>query len=81
MVSTSAGKNPVRTYPSPDKEIDTIIVENKGQSGVYRWVHIESGKSYIGSSSKLSDRFRRYYRYSYLSDSKRGASCAQARHY
>lgn len=40
-MSTSAGKNPVRTYLSPDKEIDRIIVENKGQSGVYRRVLIE----------------------------------------
>lgn len=37
-------------------------------------MHIESGKSYIGSSSKLNDRFRRYFNHSYLSDSKRGAS-------
>lgn len=37
-------------------------------------MHIESGKSYIGSSANLYDRFRRYFNYSYLSDSKRGAS-------
>lgn len=37
-------------------------------------MHIESGKSYIGSSAKLNDRFRRYFNYSYLSNNKRGAS-------
>jgi group I intron endonuclease len=37
-------------------------------------VHIESGKSYIGSSSKLKDRLKRYFSHSYLSDKKRGAS-------
>jgi group I intron endonuclease len=37
-------------------------------------VHTESGKSYIGSSAKLNDRFRRYFNNSYLSDSKRGKS-------
>lgn len=37
-------------------------------------MNIESGKSYIGSSANLNDRFRRYFNYSYLSNSKRGAS-------
>nr|AMX22294.1 GIY-YIG endonuclease [Cryphonectria parasitica] len=73
IINTS-GKNPVRTYLSLDKEINVILADNKGQSGVYRWVHIESGKNYIGSSANLSDRFRRYFNYSYLSSSRRGAS-------
>ena len=37
-------------------------------------MHIESGKSYIGSSSNLKDRFKRYFSHSYLSNKKRGAS-------
>lgn len=73
-MSTSSGQKLVITYLYPDKESNVIIAENKGQSGVYRWVHIESGKSYIGSSAKLNDRFRRYFNYSYLSDNKRGGS-------
>jgi hypothetical protein len=35
---------------------------------------MESGKSYIGSSYKLHDRFKRYFSYSYLSNKNRGAS-------
>jgi len=67
-------QNPVKIYPYPHKERKIIINENKEQSGVYRWVHIESEKSYIGSSSKLNDRFKRYFSRSYLSNKKRGAS-------
>jgi group I intron endonuclease len=73
-MSTSTRQNPVRIYPYPDKDRKIILDENKEQSGVYRWVHIESGKSYIGSSSKLDYRLRGYYRHSYLSYKKRGAS-------
>ncbi len=73
-LAVSSDINPVRIYHCPDKESKAIIAENKGQSGVYRWVNIESGKSYIGSSANLNDRFRRYFNYSYLSNSKRGAS-------
>ena len=51
-----------------------IAKQNKGKSGIYRWVHKDSGKSYVGSSSKLNDRFRRYFNHSYLSSSQRGAS-------
>lgn len=50
-MSTSSGQEPVKTYLYPDKESNTIIVDNKGQPGVYRWVHTESGKSYIASSA------------------------------
>jgi len=28
-----------------------IAKQNKGKSGIYRWVHKDSGKSYVGSSS------------------------------
>jgi group I intron endonuclease len=51
-----------------------IIKQNKGKSGVYRWVNKDSGKSYVGSSAMLNDRFRRYFNHSYLSSNKRGAS-------
>jgi len=35
-MSTSSGQEPVKTYLYPDKESNTIIVDNKGQPGVYR---------------------------------------------
>lgn len=73
-MSTSTSYEPVLIYTNPGEHIGLILKQNKGKSGVYRWVHKDSGKSYIGSSIILSDRFRRYFNHSYLSSSKRGAS-------
>lgn len=76
-VSTSSATpeiEPVLIYTNPDEHKGLIVKQNKGKSGVYRWVHKDSGKSYVGSSSMLNDRFRRYFNHSYLSSSKRGAS-------
>jgi len=68
---TSAKPEPARVYFNPDKEKELIINENNGRTGVYRWVHIESGKSYIGSSAKLNIRFRQYFNYNHISYPKR----------
>lgn len=73
-ISTSPESAPVRVYINSDKEKKLIISDNNAKSGVYRWVHIESGKSYVGSSTNLSTRFRHYFNQKYLSDKKRGES-------
>ena len=73
-ISTSFELEPILIYTNPDEYKGLIVKQNKGKSGVYRWVHKDSGKSYIGSSSMLDERFRRYFNHSYLSSSKRGAS-------
>lgn len=46
--STSSEPNPVLTY-NPDMDKILVIKQNKRKSGIYRWVHKDSGKSYIGS--------------------------------
>ena len=51
--------SPVKIYKNADKR--SIISENKGKSGIYRWTNLTNGKSYIGSSVNLSRRFREYY--------------------
>lgn len=74
-ISTCSSEvEPVLIYTNPDEHKGLIAKQNKGKSGVYRWVHKNSGKCYVGSSSMLNDRFRRYFNHSYLSSSKRGAS-------
>ena len=70
-IFTSSGLEPVKVYLNPDKEKELIISENKGRTGIYRWVHLESGKSYIGSSVKLNIRFRQYFNYNHISYPKR----------
>ena len=73
-IYTSSEFDPVVIYTNPDEIKGLVIQQNKNKSGVYRSVHKDTGKSYIGSSSMLNDRFRRYFNYIYLSSSKRGAS-------
>ena len=68
---TGSKSEPVRTYLNPDKEKESIINENKGRTGIYRWVAKESGKSYIGSSVNLSMRFKQYFNYNHISYPKR----------
>lgn len=74
MSTSSSELEPVVIYSNPDEHKGLIAKHNKGKSGIYRWVHKDSGKSYVGSSTMLNDRFRRYFNHSYLSSSKRGAS-------
>ena len=57
----STSISPVKTYRNPDTQKLQILKENKGKSGVYRWVNLENGKSYIGSSTDLGRRMRGYF--------------------
>jgi group I intron endonuclease len=73
-ISASSEIEPVLIYTNPDEHKGLIAKQNKGKSGIYRWVNKDSGKSYVGSSSMLNDRFRLYFNHSYLSSNRRGAS-------
>ena len=68
---TSSGPVAIRVYVNPDKDKELIVNENKGRAGIYRWVHIKSGKSYIGSSNKMNIRFKQYFNYNHISYPKR----------
>jgi len=57
---------PVIVYNNADTEKLRILTDNKGLAGIYMWTHLESGKRYVGSSTDLSRRFRRYYSISHL---------------
>ena len=43
-----------------------ILKENKGKTGVYRWVNRINGKTYVGSYVNLSTRFMFYFSENYL---------------
>lgn len=66
-MSTSNKAVPALVYLNPDKEKELILSENKGRSGIYRWVHLESGKSYIGSAKNFHLRFKQYFNYNHIS--------------
>lgn len=69
-ISTKIQPVPVKVYHNADKEKGSIIEDNKGRTGIYRWVHIASGKSYIGSAKNLSIRFKQYFNYNHISRPK-----------
>jgi len=52
---------PVATYSNAEKYKYKISEENKGKSGIYRWINLVTGKSYIGSAKCLSNRLNTYY--------------------
>lgn len=47
------------------------VKENRGKSGVYRWINQNNGRTYVGSSVNLGKRFTSYYSFKYLTDPKR----------
>lgn len=52
---------PVVIYINSDLKKLEIIKDNKGKSGIYRWVNKDSGKTYVGSSINLGRRLNYYY--------------------
>lgn len=58
--------DPIISYENADTQKVEIFKANKEKTGIYRWTHIESGKSYIGSAINLSYRLKNYYNLSYL---------------
>jgi len=61
MKNNKNNLNPVAIYENADTQKMQILKENKGKSGVYRWVNKETGKSYVGSGTNLARRFYNYY--------------------
>lgn len=59
---------PVISYPKVKKKKCrlSILKDNKGKSGIYKWTHIISGKCYVGSARDLSKRFKSYFSSCYL---------------
>ena len=55
-----------RSYDNADIQKQQICTENNNKTGIYRWTHVISGKSYVGSSLDLSIRFKNYFKISYL---------------
>jgi hypothetical protein len=50
-----------KVYSNADTQKESIIKENRGKCGIYRWINKENGKSYIGSSVNLARRFQEYF--------------------
>jgi excinuclease UvrABC nuclease subunit len=64
---------PIITYINVDTNKSTILEENRNKSGVYRLVNKINGKSYVGSSTSLSNKFSNYYYLSSLTLQVKGS--------
>ena len=64
---------PKVTYNNADIHKFIIYEENRNKSGVYRWVNKINGKSYVGSSKSLSNRFSLYYSLNSLKKEVKGS--------
>lgn len=53
-------------YSNADTCKTIILSDNKGKSGIYRWVNITNGKSYIGSAVDLKERCVNYFNVNHL---------------
>ena len=61
---------PISLYPNAETDKPKILKDNKGKAGIYMWTHIDSGKTYIGNSYNLSQRFECYFSKRYLAFNK-----------
>ena len=57
---------PINKYTNADTHKVLIVKDNIGKSGVYCWVHNQSGTRYVGSSINLGKRFSNYYNLNHL---------------
>lgn len=66
-LTTPTQVEPVKVYFDLEKNRNIIKQENQDKAGIYRWVNIQNGKSYIGSSTQLYSRFKNYLNPGYIS--------------
>lgn len=53
--------SPVIKYKNSDELKPQVLKDNKGKSGIYRWVNNLNGNTYVGSAVNLEIRLRSYY--------------------
>lgn len=56
----------IASYSDPFEIRSLIYKENKNKAGVYRWVNLITGDTYIGSSANLANRLADYFSSSFL---------------
>ena len=52
---------PIKIYSNADTQKEKLLKESKNKLGVYRWINKVNGKSNIGSSINLHNRFKNHY--------------------
>jgi len=52
---------PIKSYSNTDTQKLEIFQDNKGKSGIYRWVNNINGKCYVGSAVNITNRLYQYF--------------------
>lgn len=65
---------PLARYLNAKLNKHILYKENKNKCGVYRWTNLVNGKSYIGSTTSLYNRFRVYFSLGCLNNVRTGSS-------
>ena len=58
--------SPLKSYANAELLKQTILKENRNQSGIYRWVNNLDQNSYVGSAVDLAKRLGSYYNKNFL---------------
>ena len=58
MIILLSNTVPIKIYHNTDLNNNIIIQENNKKTGIYQFINLLTGKSYVGSSIYLSRRFR-----------------------
>lgn len=66
MKNNNNNFSPVAIYENAKLCKELIWLENQGKSGIYKWINIINGKTYIGSAVDLGVRLRSYSYESYI---------------
>jgi len=72
---------PVKIYSNSETQKSLILKDNKDKQGVYRWVNLVNGKTYVGSSVNIRNRMYKYFSVWYLTRFKRIPICSALHKY
>lgn len=53
--------SPIESYNNAEASKEEVLKNNRGKSGIYRWVNNLNGKTYVGSALDLAKRLVSYY--------------------
>jgi group I intron endonuclease len=71
---------PIKCYDNALLNKNTILLENKGKPGIYRWTNKLNNNTYVGSGLNLSKRVGDYYKESELKRNPRPIHAALLKH-
>lgn len=61
---------PVAVYKDLISKKQHIFKDNKGRTGIYKWINVKTGDFYIGSAGDLHKRWVNYFNYKYIAGYK-----------